>query len=43
MILPAYVKQGQIVLKSLNTAYDVLKNMQRAKLKLPDEVHILDF
>ena len=41
MILPAYVKQGQIVLKSLNTAYDVLKNMQRAKLKLPDEVGIL--
>ena len=38
MILPAYIKHNQQVLKSLNTAYDVLKNMQRAKLKLPDEV-----
>ena len=43
MILPAYIKHNQLVLKSLNTAYDVLKNMQRAKLKLPDEVFILTF
>ena len=41
MILPAYIKHNQQVLKSLNTAYDVLKNMQRAKLKLPDEVRFL--
>ncbi|XP_052793201.1 C-myc promoter-binding protein-like isoform X2 [Mya arenaria] len=38
MLLPAYIKYSQSVTKALILAYDVLKNMQRQKLKPPDEL-----
>ncbi|XP_053405869.1 C-myc promoter-binding protein-like isoform X2 [Mercenaria mercenaria] len=38
MVLPAYIKKSSSVTKALSLAYDVMKNMQRQKLKPPDEL-----
>ncbi|XP_060579637.1 C-myc promoter-binding protein-like [Ruditapes philippinarum] len=38
MVLPAFIKKSSSVTKALALAYEVLKNMQRQKLKPPDEL-----
>jgi len=42
MILPAYIKYTQSVMKALVLGYDIMKDMQTHKLKPPDEVQPRD-
>jgi len=42
MILPAYIKYTQSVMKALVLGYDIMKDMQTHKLKPPDEVRVQD-